>query len=79
MHGYDIHEALSQNCEIHTPWVWGLGSGMGLIWPYSKSVLTLSQSSLKLFFNPAHVGGGECMVIKGALWLHTVKLHLYFF
>lgn len=36
MHGYEIHEALYQTCEINGPWVRGSSPRVGPIWPYVK-------------------------------------------
>ena len=39
MHSYDVHEALSQNCEIHFPLVRGVGRMAGPIGPCSENEL----------------------------------------
>lgn len=37
MHGYDVYEALYQNCEICGPWVRCSGPTAEPIWPYTSS------------------------------------------
>lgn len=37
MHGYDIHEAFFQNCNINSPCVEGSGPRAGPIYQYSSS------------------------------------------
>ena len=67
MHGYDVHEALYQICEIHGPWVRGSGSRVGPIWSYSKNVLNLRKSSSLLLYifvkNSRH--GYDVLVLSG--------------
>lgn len=29
MHDYDVHKVLNLNCEIHGPWIRGLGPKVG--------------------------------------------------
>ena len=41
MPGYDVHEALYRNCEIHDPCDSGSDPSVGLIWPHSGNVLIL--------------------------------------
>lgn len=45
VHDYNVHEALYQKYEIHSPWVKD-SFRAGLIWIYSKNVINLRISSL---------------------------------
>ena len=47
MPGYNVHEALYQNCKILDPFVRCSGSRVGPIWPYIKTVL--NPKNLLLF------------------------------
>lgn len=43
--GCDVHEAFHQNCEVHSPWVWGSGPSVGALWSDNEHALNLRKSS----------------------------------
>lgn len=45
MHGYNDHDVLYQNCEIHDPLVRGSDISVEPIWLFSEIVLNLSKYS----------------------------------
>ena len=50
MHSYGVHEALSQNCEIHFPLFRGVGRMAGPIGPCSENELN-TCTVLEIFFS----------------------------
>lgn len=46
MNGYNVHEVLYLDLEIHDSWVRGSGSRAGQIWPNSENILHFIISSV---------------------------------